>query len=50
MFLSTSLKIKQLEGKEDQSQITRNKLEVFKDLVSIVRESAIAFGSFNILF
>lgn len=47
MFLSTFLKIKPLGGKENQTQIATNTLEVFKDIVFIVRESAVAFGSFN---
>lgn len=36
--------------KRNPTQIATNKLEVFKDLVSIVKESAIFFGSFNIHF
>lgn len=46
----SQLLLKSLEGKENQIQIITNKLEVFKDLVSIAGESAIAFGSFNIHF
>lgn len=45
IFKNASLKIKPLEGKENQTPITTNKPEVFKDLISIVRESAIAFLS-----